>query len=64
MTYVTDGTIWPEYPISPKVKAVLELFFTLADLNSPEAGPRLATEVFSSTAVIVHGAIKTIGTLG
>jgi hypothetical protein len=64
MTYITEGTIWPDYPISSKVKAVLELFYTLADLNSPEAGPRLAAEVFSPTAVIVAGASETTGTDG
>ena len=64
MTYVAEGTIWPDYPISPKVKAVLEIFFTLGDLNSPEAGPRLAAEVFSPTAVIVAGSSKTTGTDG
>jgi hypothetical protein len=44
MSYITDETVWPESEVSTATKALLIRFFELADLNSLEAGPLLASE--------------------
>lgn len=32
MSYITEGTIWPEIVVSEEVEALIVLFFSLADL--------------------------------
>ncbi|KIV79461.1 hypothetical protein PV11_07023 [Exophiala sideris] len=48
MSYVTEGTVWPEaLALDDSVKNVISLFYQLADDNDPQAGPRMASEVFT-----------------
>lgn len=48
MGYVTEKTIWPtSVELDQSVKALLDLFYSLADDKSSEAGPRIAKEVFT-----------------
>lgn len=54
-SYVTEGTVWPEFEIPGPTKSLISRFFELADLNSPEAGPRMASEVFTSDGVMKAG---------
>jgi hypothetical protein len=64
MTYTTEGTVWPEDPIPEKIKALIDRFFIIADLKAPEAGPRLASEIFTPNATLVMGAHKIAGSEG
>jgi hypothetical protein len=64
MTYTTEGTVWPEDPIPEKIKALIDRFYIIADLKAPEAGPRLAEEIFAPNATLVMGAHKTAGSEG
>jgi hypothetical protein len=54
MSYVTQATVWPE-PVSldGAVKDVLGLFYQLADDKSSQAGPRMASEVFTPDATLL-----------
>lgn len=57
MSYVTQQTIWPDcVALDSKAKDVLSHFYQLADDASPEAGPRMAREVFTSTGKMAIGA--------
>lgn len=57
MSYVTQHTVWPNcVALDSKVKDVISLFYQLADDTSAEAGPRMAREVFTSSAKMVIGA--------
>ncbi|KAI1629839.1 hypothetical protein EDD37DRAFT_70452 [Exophiala viscosa] len=61
MSYVTDGTVWPvAVTLDDSVKDVISLFYQLADDNSAQAGPRLASEVFTPNGefVTVAGTLK------
>ena len=56
MSYVTQDTIWPDaVTLDSKVKDIIDLFYQLADDTSPEAGPRMAEEVFTDSARMVAG---------
>ena len=56
MSYVTESTIWPDsVALDSSVKDVIALFYKLADNTGPEAGPRMAKEVFTETAKLVAG---------
>ncbi|KIW90380.1 uncharacterized protein Z519_09025 [Cladophialophora bantiana CBS 173.52] len=61
MSYICEGTVWPDVDISTETKALLNRFFELADLNSPEAGPLMADEVFSADAVVKSGKQRVSG---
>lgn len=48
MGYVTESTIWPtSVQLDQSVKGLIDLFYTLTDDKSSNAGPRLAEEVFT-----------------
>jgi hypothetical protein len=48
MGYVTEKTIWPtSVQLDQSVKGLIDLFYTLADDKSSNAGPRIAEEVFT-----------------
>jgi hypothetical protein len=65
MSYVTENTIWPtSTTIPPPTRSLIELFFTLADLNAPEAGPRMAEEVFAEDGEFVSSVSTTKGSAG
>jgi hypothetical protein len=53
MGYNTALVEWPSVQISDPVKQHLDKFFSIMDLNAPEAGDRLADEVFASDGVLV-----------
>lgn len=51
MSYVTQDTIWPtSVELAPGAKAVIDLFYKLADDTSSDAGQRMAKDVFTPTA--------------
>lgn len=53
MGYVTENTAWPtSVELDPSVKELIDLFYTLADDKSSDAGPRLANEVFTKDATM------------
>lgn len=53
MGYWTASTDWPSIKSVPDpVKALIELFFSLADDNSSSAGDRMADEVFTFDAIL------------
>lgn len=64
MSYVIEKTVWPDWEIAPEKRALLSLFFELADMKSSEAGPRMAADVFSSDAVLAGGRGTISGTEG
>lgn len=64
MSYVIERTVWPDWEITPENRALLSLFFELADTKSSEAGPRMAADVFTSDAVLAGGRGKISGTEG
>ncbi|MCJ1303256.1 hypothetical protein MMC08_006064 [Hypocenomyce scalaris] len=51
----SDGPVWPPLGFPTPVKDLIIKFFGLADDKSPEAGPRLAEEVFTSSAIMKNG---------
>lgn len=56
MSYVTQNTVWPDSArLSQKTKDLISLFYSLADHPGPDAGPRLANEVFMEDARMVAG---------
>ena len=56
MSYVTDETVWPEsVAFDDSVKNVISLFYQLADDNSAQAGPRMASEVFTPDGKFIAG---------
>lgn len=64
MSYITDGTVWPEFDINNATKALLVRFFELADLKAPEAGKLMAAEIFTSDAVLSQGKRRICGSQG
>jgi hypothetical protein len=49
-SYTTASTVWPTaVPIPIPIQRLIARFYELADLNSPDAGDRFATEVFTPT---------------
>jgi hypothetical protein len=53
MGYWTASTDWPSIkPVPEPVKALIELFYSLADDTSSSAGDRMADEVFTSDGVM------------
>jgi len=65
MGEVTANTIWPtSTSISAATKSLIELLFNLTDLNTPEAGPRLAEEVFAEDGEFVSAVNTTKGSAG
>jgi hypothetical protein len=65
MSYVTENTIWPtSTTVALETKAIIDLFFTLADLRAPEAGPRMADEVFAEDAEMVSSTGTAKGSAG
>jgi len=56
MSYVTKDTVWPTaVTLDPAVKKLIDLFYSLADDTSPEAGPRMASEVFTKDGKMIAG---------
>ncbi|KAJ0420290.1 hypothetical protein BJY00DRAFT_313229 [Aspergillus carlsbadensis] len=52
-SYTTATTVWPTaVAIPPAVQQLIARFYELADLQSPDAGDRFATEVFTPTGVM------------
>ena len=45
------STKWPRAGVSPKVKQLITQFFALVDLPEPDAGLRIAAEVFTEDGV-------------
>ncbi|KAI9836765.1 MAG: hypothetical protein M1819_000930 [Sarea resinae] len=61
MGYTTENTVWPAHPIPSSIQHLIERFYVLADLNSPEAGDRLAEEVFAEEATLMGVGSKFTG---
>jgi hypothetical protein len=53
MSYVTENTLWLSDHISADAKALIARFYELADSKQADAGLLMATEVFSSDAVMI-----------
>ena len=53
MSYVTHTTRWLGDEVDANVKALITGFYELADSKSDDAGPRMASEIFSPDAVLV-----------
>ena len=49
----TSSTEWPATPIPTETKELITKFFTLVDWVNPDAGPRLASEVFAEDGKLV-----------
>ncbi|KAK5054689.1 hypothetical protein LTR84_001581 [Exophiala bonariae] len=63
MGYVTAKTTWPTaVQLDASVKELIDLFYTLADDKSSDAGPRLAAEVFTKDATMGSSAGTAQGT--
>ncbi|KAF4493697.1 snoaL-like domain containing protein [Fusarium agapanthi] len=52
MSYVTENTIWLSDKTSQSVKDTITRFYQLADSKQADAGPLMATEVFSPDGVL------------
>jgi hypothetical protein len=64
MSYVTEKTIWPAGEISHRIQRLIASFYELADIQTPDIGARMASEVFTADATLV-GASRTFhGTAG
>ena len=55
MGYNTASTNWALFPISDKVKNVIDSLFATLDDTSLDAGDRLADEIFTADGVIDGG---------
>lgn len=56
MAYVIQDTIWPSPPaVDQQTKDLIGLFYSLADHTGPDAGPRMAKEIFTDKAVMIAG---------
>ncbi|EXA32091.1 hypothetical protein FOVG_16668 [Fusarium oxysporum f. sp. pisi HDV247] len=53
MSYVTSDTIWPTPALNDKIKQLIAMFYQLADIQSSDAGPRMASEVFTEDASMI-----------
>lgn len=53
MSYVTKEATWPATTLQKGVKEVIARFYELADSKEPDAGPRIANEVFTKGATLV-----------
>ncbi|EFX05216.1 hypothetical protein CMQ_3285 [Grosmannia clavigera kw1407] len=49
----TSKTQWLSDRLSQPIKDLISKFYALADLKAPEAGPRMAVEVFSADALMI-----------
>lgn len=47
------ATEWPSTPIVPEAKALFDRLFEILDDNTPDAGQKLATEIFAPNAKFV-----------
>lgn len=53
MSYVTQDTIWPVPAIPDGVKDAIAMFYELADSKHADAGPRIASEIFTPDASLI-----------
>lgn len=63
MGYNTASTEWPSIQVPDQVKEQVDKLFSIMDTNAPEAGDRLAEEIFASDGVI-EGHHRAEGTEG
>ncbi|KAL2851934.1 hypothetical protein BJY01DRAFT_208821 [Aspergillus pseudoustus] len=47
MSYVLQSTKWSSTAVDPDIQSLIAGFYELADEKSPDAGPRLAHEIFA-----------------
>lgn len=65
MAYVIQDTIWPSPPaVDQQTKDLIGLFYSLADHTGPDAGPRMAKEIFTDKAVMIAGTGEFRGSAG
>ncbi len=65
MAYVIQDTIWPSVPaLDQQTKDLLSLFYSLADDTGPDAGERMAKEVFTEQARMIAGTGEFMGSAG
>lgn len=64
MGYNTQGTVWPEHPVSEAIKALIDRFFNLLDSHDSNVGNILADEIFTSDAKAQFGAHLSTGSDG
>lgn len=53
MRYPIKNTVWLSDSIGQDIKDLVATFYELADCKEANAGPRMATEVFTKDAVLV-----------
>lgn len=64
MSYVTEKTIWPAGEVSHTIQRLIASFYELADMQSPDIGARMASEVFTADATLVGSSRTFRGTAG
>lgn len=53
MNHAIDKTVWPAATLNNGVKDLITKFYQLADSKQPDAGARMASEVFSKNAILL-----------
>ncbi|KAH6990181.1 hypothetical protein EDB80DRAFT_882189 [Ilyonectria destructans] len=53
MNHAIDKTVWPAATLNNGVKDLITKFYQLADSKQPDAGARMASEVFSKDATLL-----------
>lgn len=60
----TTKTEWPSTPVPETLKNLMDRFFVIMDKNTPDAGARLAAEIFTPTATFTLSGGTYIGSEG
>jgi hypothetical protein len=60
----TTDTEWPKTPVPETLKKLMDHFFVIMDNNTPDAGARLAAEVFTPDATFILSGGTYVGTKG
>lgn len=64
MATATDRAEWPALDVPKDIRQLINLFFTLAESKSEDAGSRLAKEVFAEEGLMVTPRGMSVGREG
>ncbi|KAM5346041.1 hypothetical protein ACJ41O_009046 [Fusarium nematophilum] len=58
MSYIIEGTIWPDNPVPTATKQLIARLLEIGDTDTPDAGEKMAQEIFTPDGVLNHCTYK------
>ncbi|RSL96343.1 hypothetical protein CDV31_013521 [Fusarium ambrosium] len=54
MSYVMEGSIWPDNPVPTATKQLIARLLEIGDTDTPDSGEKMAQEIFTHDGVLDH----------